>query len=301
MRCFKSFLRVVPIIVLTCFLSTSYAQDRSLLRLLPTGDSIGKWHPVDTARIYEGNDLFLFIDGGADVFLEYGFRRVVAVEYQNNQEKSVNLEIYEMDDAQAAYGIYSIRTSERATEVRLGQEGRSQRDYIMFWKGKYYVSVAGLDSTSQCREGMEVLARAVDRNIIDQGEKPLVLKYLPREGLLGERYIRGFLGLSLVYAFHVRDAFRMKDAAVGIYEDQTVIFLRNGDSLEARRRFSAIENYLKSDERFDRFHSQEHIDMVADKKDRTLCIGQSGQYVIIVISSNASKAWMTCKAMKDGL
>ncbi|RPI04869.1 MAG: hypothetical protein EHM64_08550, partial [Ignavibacteriae bacterium] len=70
-------------------------------------DSIGGWTRSDPVTIYSGTDLFKLIDGGADIFLEYGFKKVVVQRYSDRNENSIDIEIYEMEDSSSAYGIFS--------------------------------------------------------------------------------------------------------------------------------------------------------------------------------------------------
>ncbi|MCK7579399.1 MAG: hypothetical protein MZV65_29205 [Chromatiales bacterium] len=49
------------------------------------------WRPDGDIQRYAGEDLFVYIDGGAEIYHEYGFRRVVARDYRNAAGKSVTL------------------------------------------------------------------------------------------------------------------------------------------------------------------------------------------------------------------
>ena len=82
------------------------AMNQGVLLLLPDSSETVGWHAPDSARVFVGNNLFLLIDGGAPVYLEYGFGQVVAQRYVNEKNERVSLEIYEMIDAGAAYGMF---------------------------------------------------------------------------------------------------------------------------------------------------------------------------------------------------
>ena len=58
-------------------------------------------------RNFDSTGLWDYIDGGADIYLEYGFRRVTV---QDLKQKDYHylLEVYEMSSPMAAFGIYSV-------------------------------------------------------------------------------------------------------------------------------------------------------------------------------------------------
>jgi hypothetical protein len=57
--------------------------------------------------VYDGESLWGYINGGADVYLEYGFDSLIVKinDYNNEQIKT---EIYDMSDSLSAFGIYLI-------------------------------------------------------------------------------------------------------------------------------------------------------------------------------------------------
>jgi hypothetical protein len=291
----RHFLFIRVLIAVSISQSTSQNQTDSLFSLLPKDSITTGWSRVDTARIYRGEELFHLIDGGADLFFEYGFRQVMAVEYQNAGGESINLEIYEMNDPSAAYGIYSIRIADGATPISIGQEGSAHPYYIMLWKGKYYVSVAGSDSTQECRKGLEVIARGVDQNIPGRGQRPSIVELLPKEGLLTRKYFRGYLGVSTIRVFDEKDIFRSAEGAIGIYEDRTMLVLRYGNTAEAEQRLAEIKEYLKSNKRFQNYKHQDQISTAIDSKHRYLSFGQSGIYLVVAVSSVDSISQASCR------
>ena len=58
-------------------------------------------------KYFDGNGLWGHIDGGADLYLEYGFDKLLfqEVEWQNNKFR---VEYYKMKDPEAAFGIFSV-------------------------------------------------------------------------------------------------------------------------------------------------------------------------------------------------
>ena len=80
---------------------------------LPASGEAAGWNLDGEPERYQGEDLFRMINGGADIYHEYGFRQVVRAEYLGPEGKSVKLEIYQMVSPAAAYGIYTFKAGER--------------------------------------------------------------------------------------------------------------------------------------------------------------------------------------------
>jgi hypothetical protein len=59
---------------------------------------------------FTGEGLFGYLDGGADLYLEYGFTKLYVDEFLCGKDK-ITLEVYVMSDAPAAFGIYSVSVS----------------------------------------------------------------------------------------------------------------------------------------------------------------------------------------------
>ena len=281
--------------------SSSQDQDESLARLLPATGSVGEWSGVDSARIYKGKELYKFIDGGADLFLEYGFVQALAMDYQKASGESINLEIYEMRDPGAAYGIYSVRSGEDAAMMDIGQGGGAHPYYIMFWKERYYVSVAASDSTQECRIGLEAVARAVDRTVSGTGQTPVIVGMIPEKNLLAKGYFRGYLGLSLIQIIDLIEIFPVIDGAFGTYKDHTLIFLRYDSTAEARKRLESISSGLRSNRQFKNYQYRDGIAWVTDARNQTLCFSQSGPCLVLSVSSRSSIAVASCRSAVSSL
>jgi hypothetical protein len=71
-----------------------------------TGAEIAGGKVVRT-NYYDGTSLWGLIDGGADIYLEYGFDKLLFQEIEIKGLK-FRVEIYRMTDDKAAFGIYSV-------------------------------------------------------------------------------------------------------------------------------------------------------------------------------------------------
>jgi hypothetical protein len=172
------------------------------------------WKPQGPPEVYEGEDLFIYINGGAEIYHEYGFQRVQVQEYVQGN-RSITLEIFEMDDDASAFGLYTFKRGNKGVPLDLGNEGRLEGYYINFWKGNRQVTLTGHDEDPLTVRGLKTLGVSAAAGIAGPGVVPPLVAALPGDGLLSLKYLKGPLGLMNCRA----DLFDAPEAVVGDYAD----------------------------------------------------------------------------------
>ena len=207
----------------------SASPNQDLSRLLPESTMAGAWKPEGDPGSWEGEDLYIYINGGAEIFHEYGFQRVIIQDYKNQEDSSISLEIYEMQDAGGAYGIFSFQASDTGEKLDIGQGGQFEDYYLNFWQDRFFITLTGFDQKPQTLAGLKHLAEALAARFgkREHGIPPALLNRLPRENLLptGMKYFRGHLGLFNSYPFSQQDIFQLQEAAKGRYAGGHEIYL----------------------------------------------------------------------------
>lgn len=162
-------------------------------RLLPGAGAVPGWEPTDEVQRFSGDDLFLFIDGGADLFLEYGFREAAARAYRGPGGAVINAEIYEMTDPGAAFGVYSVRCGDTGDDAAVGSAARLADYYLTVWQDRYMATFTGLSETPAVRDGLVAIGRAVAGGIAGRAPAPALAAALPAAGQRpgSVRYVRG--------------------------------------------------------------------------------------------------------------
>jgi hypothetical protein len=104
---------------------------------------------VKDKQSYTGSTLYGRIDGGAELFLEYGFERLDYFLLENNG-KEYNLEIYKMKDPFSAYGIFSIRRFRCIDNKDLNSKYYCQTAHqLSVCRAEYYLTVANDDGSPE--------------------------------------------------------------------------------------------------------------------------------------------------------
>jgi|GEM_PF-691449 len=119
---------------------------------------------IQNRSTYDGNSLWGYIDGGADLYLEYGFKKLEGTDAGLNGVK-YRIDIYKMSDSESAYGIFSI-FSFKCLQQDLPIAYYCVAKYqIQFAQGEYYVSVIN-DKGDDAAQKMSVkIAEAVFKKI----------------------------------------------------------------------------------------------------------------------------------------
>lgn len=103
------------------------------------------------ASYFGGDALWGIIDGGADIYLEYGFDKLLL---QEVEWKKVNfrVEFYRMVDATAAYGIYSVSHFKCNIRDTLSKYVCITPFQVQSSLGRFYISIANDKGTKEAGE-----------------------------------------------------------------------------------------------------------------------------------------------------
>ena len=253
--------------------STSSTQNISLY--LPASGEVADWDRERDLHSYAGEDLFLYINGGAEIYHEYGFKQVVVQDYKNANGRSLSVEIYEMENPEAAYGIYSFKKSPEGVPLDSFAEGRLEGYYLNFYKDSYLVTITGFDEEDETVDGIISIAKAISDNISAVGDiqKPHLANMLPQKDLIpgSEKYFRGSLGLFNSYPFSREDIFNIKEAVRGAYKEGFIIYIiPYSDPQQSNEQFKGLKESLTQDPRFTHLNSSEDFFFLQDDKKKSL-------------------------------
>jgi hypothetical protein len=259
-----------------------------------SGDAPG-WTAVDTLVECVGDDLFQMIDGGAEIYREYGFVRAGTQEFVDRDGHDITIELYEMTDPGAAYGMFSFKAGREGDEITMGNGGRQTDYYLNFWKGRFLATLTGSDTSSVTRGALVTLGRAIEKKITENGELPIICRK-PMPVIDGRRptltYIRGPIALNNFYRFGASDIFQTKEGYVLDYTDfKMFVFRYNADTC-CHTRFEAALKAFRGDSTYTMDEKGPGADrfMMADRRGRRLLCTQSGKYIAVAIGRSDTEA-----------
>lgn len=266
-----------------------------IIDYLPKAGELGDWNPSDDLQHMKGEDLFLLINGGAEVYHEYGFKEVLAQGFKNKNKKSFNLEIFRMTSPDAAYGIYTFKTGQEGKPLEVGDEGLLEEYYLNFRKGSYLVTITGFDSEKETIDGLIHAANVIAAKIKESAPLPAIINCLPpqyrpelkQQGIV---YLKGPLSLYNQYAFDSKDIFEIKEGLAAEYNSFKLFLFKYPNNKDANAVFSRASKMLGSSDRFNAYRATPATFYMKDKNNHLIYGTFASKYIIVLISKQRSLA-----------
>jgi hypothetical protein len=103
-----------------------------------------------------------------------------------------------MDDPRAAFGIYSYSRHPTLSAAEVGSDGTIHQNGLFFWQDRYFVDVRQLGAGTISGDEFLAFAKAIEKNIGTDAERPAIMDLLPRENMIprSEVLAVGFLGID---------------------------------------------------------------------------------------------------------
>ena len=158
------------------------------------------WARSGDPRTFNAENLWEYIDGGAEGYLIYNFQDVATQDYEDaNAGLQATLDIYHMSDDMCGFGIYSSERPYEADYMEIGGQGYFTGNALHFWQGPYYVKITSFKEGDEVKDRLVVLAREVTGKLGTKAVVPAELDVFPKENLIPNtvRYLaRDVLGQS---------------------------------------------------------------------------------------------------------
>jgi hypothetical protein len=117
-------------------------------------------YSLDRNETFNGRALWGYMNGGADIYLEYGIKVLRVEEFSRDGER-IKLELFKMTDPASAFGIYSIKTFKCAQSgVLISIDCLTNFQYQLLF-GEYYIQFSNESGTDKARQFMTDLAYAL--------------------------------------------------------------------------------------------------------------------------------------------
>jgi hypothetical protein len=206
-------------VLLFCLPAYIHAQKINLMTQLPEQYQLYK---ATEWLDFEGDALYDYINGGAELYLSYGLKGMTGCKYNGDELPQITVEVYEMTSSKNAFGVYT--QSRDREEYRYGQGSQSYDDFILFWKDKYFVLITTHKATPQSAEALKYLASLVEKAIPGEGEIPALVAELPKENLApgGYLYFHHYIWLNaylFIADYNIADINDQTDAILAKYGD----------------------------------------------------------------------------------
>lgn len=195
---------VRAVLVLCCGFGCAAPTSVDLHRLLPDEASLDRLTVIEEPVEYVPDDLYDYLDGGAERYLSYGFKRLFHVRYgrAGDDRSAITLDLFDMGSELGAFGIYSMARRPGSRPRDWGADGWAEGDVAHAWKGSVYLHGLSDSPDPATISVLHRLMQQVAERIPGPASQPRELDPLPVAGRVPrtEQYVAtdllgfGFLG-----------------------------------------------------------------------------------------------------------
>jgi Family of unknown function (DUF6599) len=244
-------MRLKRLVLFLMFLCLSYQLSafRFPSTLLPGG-----WHKDGQPRVFAGASLYGHINGGSELFLEYGFLDLRVQVYRKGEE-TIAFEAYRMKSPESALGIYLTKAGNETPMVDIKTRNSGDAYQVLMVRSDYFFLINNFDGNPALVPLMKSLANQVVQAIPSHEPEPLFVILPEKNRVPGSlRLIRGHYSLQTIFTLGHGDVLLLKNkifAVAADYQDQkgrvfTRIMAKYPDKERAAQAFSSLLNNLDS-------------------------------------------------------
>jgi len=217
---------------------TGFTQDESELKaLLP---DISGWEMVEEPQFYFPESLFEYINGAAEIYMSYDFKKLAVAQYESESgDSNVSLEVYDMGNPVTAFGIYSAERFPDNTFIDIGTQGYIEEGTLNFLAGSYYIKMLCFDCGDSWNDYLRRFAQKIETNIGTEAGFPDPVTAFPNDNLIShsQKFIlSNFMGYS-----YLHDGYQ---ADYQIDENEFTAFIISGDNKTDAEQM--LKQYLES-------------------------------------------------------
>jgi len=254
-----------------------------LTDLLP--DAPDGWQVEGGSKIFGPENLYEYINGGAELYISFGFVQMASVIYSGENQPDIFLDIFDMGSSASAYGVFSH--SRERLEQDFGQGSQTSQGLLSFWKDRYYVSILSNPETPGSKIAIKQLAREIEQSIPNEGPLPKILEYLPKAGLIPES-IRTFTHHAWINTYYyiaednLLNIDRNNEAVLAKYqngeEKLLLLLVEYTDEIDA---LNSLEKFVQA------FMPEADEDLALRIEDKTwVAAGQIGNLTAVVFQGD---------------
>ncbi|MEA2063083.1 MAG: DUF6599 family protein [Gemmatimonadota bacterium] len=220
------------------------ADHSAIAALLPGQGEASAWKKSGQERFFVPDNLWEYINGGAEGYLVFDFQEVATADYETENAGGLQavVDIYRMGSDLCGFGIYASERSYEADYIDIGAQGYLAANALHLFQGPYYVKITAFKEGEGVGGELEQMARAICAKIGGgAASMPGQLDVFPKQGLVphSERYLaRDMLGQSdLKNGFTAE--YKLEQAEFKLF------FILHDDHQSSERSFESYMGFMK--------------------------------------------------------
>jgi polyferredoxin len=132
---------------------------------LPESGQVAGWSKTGETRSFEAGDLYRYIDGAAERFIQAGVVRALTSGYRYQDKADAVADVYLMRTAEGARKVFESEPATGSRPLPLGDAGRLYGASLTFRKGPCFVRLVAYESGPGIGEALLSLARGIEARL----------------------------------------------------------------------------------------------------------------------------------------
>jgi hypothetical protein len=131
----------------------------------PASGAVAGWQKTSDTRVFAAKDLWQYIDGDADHYVQAGVVTTSTSDYNYQNHVQAVVDVYTMGDSAGAHKIFASDESQSGKSVSLGDEAVAFEQSVTFRKGASLVRIVAYNSTPDTQEALMALAHRIEAKL----------------------------------------------------------------------------------------------------------------------------------------
>jgi hypothetical protein len=131
----------------------------------PASGAIAGWEKTSDTRVFAAKDLWKYIDGDAEQYIQAGVVSTSTSDYKYQNQLEAVVDVYTMKDSGGARKIFESGQTKDAKSIQMGDAGLAYEQSVTFRKGPYLVRIIAYESTPTAQQALIALAHGVEAKL----------------------------------------------------------------------------------------------------------------------------------------
>ena len=191
--------------------------------ILPEDNSVAGWVKSERLLRFEKNNLFDYIDGGAELFLEFGFDKLLVQRYKSvggKGDEEIAVEIYEMESPESALGIYLTKSGKETPIKAIKARNSGDRYQFSVVEGNCFIQINNFGGDENL---IPVMVKLTQQTLVSipKGHSVTLLNRLPKKNFVAGSgmIIRGPYAMEPIFTFGKGDVLQLGGKVFGVVGD----------------------------------------------------------------------------------
>ncbi len=145
-------------VILAMVVACSVACTRKPQATFP--EQISGWAKQGETRTYTSENLYEYIDGDAEKYVQAGMSQTLTADYKYQSNFDAVADLFIMKNAEGARRVFESQPSVGAKPLQLGDEARLYTGSVTFRKGPYFVRLVAYNP--QAGDALIELGKAIE-------------------------------------------------------------------------------------------------------------------------------------------